>query len=237
MDRLKTEFLNMVSHELRTPLTAIMGFTEFLEDGIGGTLTTEHEDYVHQIQHGTAKLCRLVDDLLDFARDEAGSLKLVRTHTDLGRTVDEALEILEPLLRDKGLALGTHFPDQPAWVDADAGRVGQVLFNLVGNAVKFTPRGGHISVTLTESPDDLKIEVTDTGAGIAPEHLPQLFERFYQVDSSTTREEGGVGLGLSIANAIVKAHGGTIGVTSTLGAGSTFWFTLPRQPELRAAKR
>jgi signal transduction histidine kinase len=117
------------------------------------------------------------------------------------------------------------------WVNADAGRISQVILNLVGNAVKFTPRGGRLGVAMRETPEALRVEVRDSGIGIAPEHVPKLFQKFYQVDSSTTREAGGVGLGLSIAQSIIEAHGGQIGVESTPGEGSCFYFTLPREPQ------
>jgi signal transduction histidine kinase len=109
----------------------------------------------------------------------------------------------------------------------DAGRIGQVIMNLVGNAIKFTPPGGRIKLKLTTGPREIRVAVRDTGIGIAPEHQQALFEKFYQVDFSMTRERGGAGLGLSISKALVEAHGGTIGLESELGAGSTFWFTLP----------
>jgi predicted ATPase/signal transduction histidine kinase len=231
LDRLKTNFLSVVSHELRTPLTTIRGYAEFLEDGMGGGLGPEQLEFVKQIQLGTVQLRRLVDDLLDFARVEAGAFKLISVPTDLTRTVTETLESLAPQLHAHGLTLESELPTGPVWAHADAGRISQVILNLVGNAVKFTPRGGRLCVVMRETPDGLRVEVRDSGIGIAPEHVPKLFQKFYQVDSSTTREAGGVGLGLSIAQSIIEAHGGQIGLESTPGEGSTFYFTLPREPQ------
>jgi signal transduction histidine kinase len=231
LDRLKTNFLNVVSHELRTPLTTIQGYAEFLEDRTGGDLTGDQDEFVRQIQLGTVQLKRLVDDLLDFARVEAGAFSLVLAHADMRQTMADAVESLQPILREHGLALTLDLPAEPVWTQADAGRVAQVVLNLVGNAVKFTPRNGAIAVSLKALSGELRVEVKDSGIGIAPQHLPKLFQKFFQVDSSSTREKGGVGLGLSIAQSIVEAHGGQIGVESTAGEGSTFWFTLPRTAE------
>lgn len=227
LDHLKANFLSVVSHELRTPLTSIQGYSEFLEDRLSGDLTDGQAEYVRQIQQGTQHLCRLVDDLLDFARIEAGSLKITRSRIDLSRPILAAVESLSPALQDRRLAVQTRLLPEPVWAHVDPGRITQVLLNLLGNALKFTPAGGQVSVTLSRLPSEVRIEVRDTGVGIDAEHLPRLFQKFYQVDSSTTREQGGTGLGLSIAQSIVEAHGGTIGVESVPGQGSTFWFTLP----------
>lgn len=228
VDQLKTNFLSLVSHELRTPLTTILGYAEFLEDCVDGELSTGQEESVRQIQQATARLQRLVDDLLDFARVEAGTFGLVCSHVDLAAKIAETLHSLRPMTQETDLQLQVRVPGEPVWVWADPGRLAQVLLNLVGNALKFTPPGGRIEVSLAASETAWRIEVTDTGIGIDPEHLPKLFQRFYQVDSSSTRSKGGAGLGLSIARSIVEAHGGEIGVRSVPQQGSTFWFTLPR---------
>jgi signal transduction histidine kinase len=188
LDRLKTNFLNVVSHELRTPLTAIQGYAEFLEDRTGGELTEDQDDFVRQIQLGTQKLKRLVDDLLDFARVEAGAFSLVLAHADMNQAMADALESLQPLVRERELTIEVSHPGEPVWTQADAGRVAQVVMNLVGNAVKFTPRGGTIAVSLAVHGGELRVEVKDSGIGIAPQHLPKLFQKFFQVDSSSTRE-------------------------------------------------
>jgi signal transduction histidine kinase len=227
LNRLKADLVNAVSHELRTPLTSIMGYAEFLEDEVAGRLSDDQHEYVAQIQEGTRRLQRLVDDLLDFARLEAGTFTLSLEDSDLGLKIGEAIESMKPQARDKGVTLTAELPDGPCLVRMDPGRVGQVILNLVANAIKFTPGGGHVTVTLTCSPTLVRVAVADTGIGVAPENQARLFEKFYQVSSGTRREKGGAGLGLSIVKALVEAHGGEIGVESKLGEGSTFWFTLP----------
>ncbi|MFP5502342.1 MAG: PAS domain S-box protein [Candidatus Sericytochromatia bacterium] len=230
IDRLKTDFVSTVSHELRTPLTSIMGYTEFLEDQVAGELTDEQRAFVDQIREGGVRLRRLVDDLLDFARLEAGTLKLQKQPTDLVARLRETAHSLEPQIRASGLTLALALPEAPLVLPLDGHRFDQVMLNLLGNAIKFTPAGGTISVTACRSDGQVRVEVADTGIGIAEANMERLFERFYQVETGLTRERGGAGLGLAISKAIVEAHGGAIGAESTPGRGSTFWFTLPVGP-------
>ncbi|MDB5101849.1 MAG: sensor protein [Cyanobacteria bacterium RYN_339] len=227
LDRLKADFLNAASHELRTPLTSIMGFSEFLEDDLAGALSEGQRGFVNQIQQSARRLRKLVDDLLDFARLEAGTFKLAPRELDLKDIVRDALESLEPQRQDRKLDLHQVIPELPVKLVGDADRLEQVLLNLVGNAIKFTPPGGCITVSVIPAVDRVRVEVTDTGVGIAPEAMGHLFDRFYQADPSMTREYGGAGLGLAISKALVEAHGGNIDVSSIPGHGSTFWFDLP----------
>ncbi len=229
LDTLKSEFVSAVSHDLRTPLTSIIGYSEFLEDEIGGPLTQTQHDYVRQVMHAAARLEYLVDDLLDFARLEAGTFHLRLAQAAAGEKALEIAESLRPMVRERGLTLtiAADEPDTTVWMDAR--RVGQVLTNLLTNAIKFTPAGGRIVVRVHAAGDHVRVEVEDSGSGIAPEHQAKLFKRFSQL--SAGREKGGTGLGLSISKAIVEAHGGAIGVRSELGLGSVFWFTLPVQAE------
>ncbi|MNL44046.1 Alkaline phosphatase synthesis sensor protein PhoR [compost metagenome] len=169
-----------------------------------------------------------MDDLLDFARLEAGTFKLFIQEGDLGQLVNETLASLVPQAKGAGLSLEAALPDAHVLLMMDAKRVSQVLLNLLGNAIKFTPSGGRITVTVTPGSDEVRVEVRDTGIGIAPGAQQHLFERFYQVDPTGVRASAGVGLGLSISKALVEAHGGRIGVTSSPGRGSCFWFTIPR---------
>jgi PAS domain S-box-containing protein len=228
LDRLKTNFINAASHELRTPLSAILGFAEFLEDELGGPLTSEQRGFVAEIQAGTRRLQRLVDDLLDFARVEAGSFQLVWRPANLTDLAKEEASSLRPQAQARGLEVELDLPASPVRLPMDAMRVGQVLLNLLANAIKFTPPGGRVRLSLEEDEEEATVAVQDTGIGIPAEHLPRLFQKFYQVDPSTTRSHGGAGLGLAISKAIVEAHGGRIGVLSQPGQGSTFWFTLPK---------
>jgi PAS domain S-box-containing protein len=228
LDHLKTNFVHSVSHELRTPLTSILGFAEFLEDELGGPLTDEQRQYVLEIVAGTRRLERLVDDLLDFARIEAGTFKLKCQTADLGEKVREVVASLTPQARQSRLDLSLALPDGELPIGMDPHRVGQVLINLINNAIKFTPAGGSIHVRVVAQDGaggPYRIEVADTGTGIEPGDRQKLFKRFSQLDNAARK--GGSGLGLSISKVLVEAHGGQIGVESEPGRGSTFWFTLP----------
>ncbi len=229
LDALKSNFISTVSHELRTPLATIMGYTEFLEEQIGGHLSPDQRSFVSQILLGARRLELLVDDLLDFARLESGSLRMNCQESDLVQNVREVAESFVPLARAKSIALHVRLPEQPLPLRVDGVRIAQVITNLLSNALKFTPPGGEISLSLACTAEAACLEVQDSGIGISREHHPYIFERFYQVDPSTTRIHGGAGLGLPISKALIEAHGGRIGVRSQEGQGSTFWFTLPLQ--------
>jgi signal transduction histidine kinase len=228
LDKLKSDFVNAVSHELRTPLTSIKGYSEFLEDEIGGPLTPQQSEFVVQIEQNTLRLQRLVDDLLDFARMEAGTFALQCLDTNMADQIQEVLASMTPLAQAAQITLEASLPPEPLTVRIDPQRIDQVLTNLINNAIKFTPEGGRIVVRSSAQGDRLCCEVEDTGIGIAPEDVPKLFQRFGQLEAGT-RKVGGTGLGLSISKAIVEAHGGAIGVASEPGKGSVFWFTLPRK--------
>lgn len=225
LDRLKSSFVNAVSHELRTPLTTIMGYAEFLEDHIGGQLTPTQAQFVHQIQDSTQRLQRLVDDLLDFARMEAGTFELKLEQVDMTPRIRELADSFLPQAREAHVDLRLELPDQPLIMRADAQRLSQVMANLLSNALKFTPEGGAITVRVRADAHAVRVEVEDNGEGIAPEDLPKLFQRFSQLEAGKRKK--GTGLGLSISKALVEAHGGSIGVESEPGKGSRFWFTIP----------
>ncbi|HEY9855701.1 MAG TPA: ATP-binding protein, partial [Stenomitos sp.] len=203
VDRLKGDFINVASHELRTPLTSIRGYAEFLEDLVAGPLTPDQVAYVSQIQEGARRLQRIVDDMLDFARLEAGTFSLVWQEACLGQLIQEELSSLAPQLRDSHLRLDLQLMSEGSWVRMDPQRIGQVVLNLMSNAIKFTPPGGCLTVRTHLAAGMVRVEVTDSGIGIAPENLSRLFEKFYQVDPSSTRTHGGAGLGLAICKAIV----------------------------------
>lgn len=223
--RLKNEFVKLVAHELRTPLTAIRGYAEFLSEGIGGELSETQGEFVEQIHLGAERVVMLVDDLLDFARLDAGTFTLHPKPINLSESVSAVLDSFVPQAQAKELTLEAVTPATPVRMTVDPGRVMQVLSNLIGNALKHTPSGGRISVSVQATADGARVEVSDTGSGIAPVHLPRLFERFFQVDPGKGKREG-AGLGLFISKVLVEAHGGEIGVESTRGSGSRFWFTL-----------
>jgi signal transduction histidine kinase len=228
LDRYKDEFLGILSHELRTPLNFITGFTSVLADEVLGPLTPEQQRVVGRIDHGAARMLTLVDELLVFSAWRNGRLSLRRERAEIGPLVDQAIETIADDARAKDIALAVDArPD--ATESFDPVLLKQALAQLLSNAVKFTPAGGRVDVHAAVDADGLDVEVRDTGIGIAPADLPRLFGTFQQLDMSSTRAGGGVGLGLSLAKAIVEAHGGTIGVRSEPGHGSTFWFHLPHQ--------
>ncbi|MBO9542007.1 PAS domain S-box protein [bacterium] len=226
LDRLKSNFVNSVTHELRTPLTSIRGYSEFLADELGGSLTPLQRSYVTEIERGALRLELLLDDLLDFARIEAGTFRLMCQEADFYSKVDEIVESLQPLALQAQVRLERILPPEPLLFSMDARRIGQVLLNLINNALKFTPPGGRVQVRTRIEGEAVRCEVEDTGEGIAPEDFPKLFTRFGQLPAGL-KKGSGTGLGLSISKALIEAHGGSIGVESTFGQGSVFWFTLP----------
>ncbi|MDB5099415.1 MAG: histidine kinase [Cyanobacteria bacterium RYN_339] len=227
-DRTKNQFLGIISHELRTPINAIMGFTSILEDELGGPLNAVQCGYLAKISTGADVLLALVDNLLDMSRIQAGKLNIHPEPCAFERVVADVLANLEPLVQPRVLV--NKVPAGLPLVFADERRVAQVLTNLVANAIKFTPPSGAISVRAKRHRGMLRGEVTDTGVGISAADQDSLFDPFVQVDMSTTRVTGGTGLGLSISRGLVEAQGGTMGVDSKEGQGSTFWFTLPLAP-------
>ena len=226
LDRYKDEFLSVISHELRTPLNFIMGFASLLEDEAAGDLNPKQHEFVAKILNGADRMLILVNDLLDVAKIKAGRLDLSPVPTPYQPLVDEVIATLTPLAEDRGITINKDI-DVHALPCIDAGRVIQVLTNLINNAIKFTPPGGRVSVKAFVQDLELITQIRDTGMGIAERDIPKLFERFRQLDMSSTRTAGGTGLGLAISKALVEAHGGQIGVMSELGQGSTFWFSVP----------
>lgn len=230
LDRLKTNLVHSVSHELRTPLTSIQGYAEFLLDGIGGELSEEQQAFAGQIEQGARQLSALIDDLLDVARLEAGGLTLVRGPLDLTVLARQVLEAFGPQAQRKGIELSLADSAPSIEVLADERRVRQVLVNLVGNALRFTPEGKRIWLTIEPCEGEVCLAVHDQGIGLEARHLGHVFERFYQVDMADTRGYSGTGLGLAISKGLIEAHGGRIGASSPgLGQGSTFWFCLTRE--------
>lgn len=227
-NRAKSDFMANMSHELRTPLTTILGTASLLEHT---NLDGRQTRYVSRILAASQALERLVGDVLDFARLEAGRLRLVEETHDLSQVLDTALEAHRDRAARQGLALRQHPWEVPeALVQCDGPRVAQILHNLIENALKYTPSGTvRVGVTHRETPDglDLAIEVEDTGVGIPADQLDGVFERFTQLDSSLKRAHAGAGLGLSIAHALAERMDGGLSVRSVLGEGSTFCLTLP----------
>jgi signal transduction histidine kinase len=191
-------------------------------------LTPEQRDYVLHIEKMTGRLEMLVNDLLDYARMDAGTFRLELQQADLAEKVKEAADSFRPQAAYRQLALKVSVPDEPVVITMDPVRIEQVLNNFLSNAIKFSNQGGMVEVRLRQAGENWRCEVEDTGEGIAPEDIAKLFQRFSQLPGG--RHRGGTGLGLSISKGIVEAHGGRIGVDSKPGKGSTFWFTLPLDP-------
>jgi protein-histidine pros-kinase len=225
-DRYKDEFLSVISHELRTPLNFIMGFASLLEDEVAGPLTPQQHVYTDKILNGADRMLALVNDLLDFAKLQAGKFDIDRHPTPYAPLIQDVIATMAPLAEDREIRL-TSDVQVDVLPTIDGPRVIQILTNLLSNAIKFTPPHGEVRLVARVEGEELVTEVTDTGPGIAEADIPRVFEKFKQLDMSTTRQVGGTGLGLSIAKALVEAHGGTIGAISELGHGSTFWFRLP----------
>ena len=212
-----------VSHELKTPITAIRAHLENLLDGVEQPDPRTLEVMLAQSE----RLGRLVEQLLDLSRLESGEVPLHREDMQLGPVVAQVVSEIEVARPGRGVKFDREVPEDLPAIDADRERVHQVLFNLVDNAVRFTPSGGAVTVSAHRHNGSVEICVSDTGVGIPPEHLPRLFERFYRVDSARAREDGGTGIGLAIARSVVEAHGGHLKAESEMGKGSSFTFDLP----------
>jgi signal transduction histidine kinase len=222
----KSEFLAVMSHELRTPLNAVIGYTDLLDAGVYGELTETQREHLQRIDASARHLLQIVDEILSFSRMEAGAERARMQPTDLRDVVREVGDMMAPLVRRKHLRLEVRVPPAPALVETDPPKVRQILANLVSNAVKFTETG-EVRVEGLRDGTHHMVRVTDTGLGIAPEHLERIFEPFWQVQQSTRREAGGTGLGLSVARDLAELLGGWLKVESHPGRGTTFTLGLP----------
>ncbi len=246
-DRLKSNFLATVSHELRTPLTSVIGYSEMLLEGLAGPLNDEQKEYVATVLSKADQLLQLITGILDASLMESGSLRLESKPLVLGELIDSVAATFYPQAQKRGISIHVAPVAVPRAM-GDGRKIQQVLWNLVANAVKFTPDGGEVSIECgvgPMSPNDesgrfgtpgvdsriatwgLRVAIRDSGIGISPEKQAHIFEPFFQVDSSSTREYGGTGLGLTLAKSYVEAHGGHIWVDSALGDGSVFQLSLP----------
>lgn len=249
LDKLKSNFLATVSHELRTPLASVIGYSEMLLEGMAGPMTDEQRDYVRTIMDKGESLLGLISQILDLSRIESGNLRLNMSDFSLKELLKSSSTSVIPQCQKKQITLETDVAAELPYLRGDRDKIGQVLVNLLGNAMKFTPQGGKITVrahvwtgprrnsagdvaaSMFELQDEtfVRIQVTDTGVGIPKDKVEKVFDRFYQVDNSSTREFGGTGLGLSIVKSFVEAHKGDIFCESEVGKGSTFTVLLPTE--------
>jgi PAS domain S-box-containing protein len=229
-NRTKDQFLAMLSHELRQPLNTMLGWVRILRTGQASA--PQRDRALEAIERSTRAQARMIDDLLDIARIEAGKLTLDRRPVTVGSLVAETVDSLQHEARAKGLTIEAHLDPGAAIVSADADRLRQVLVNLIGNAIKYTPSGGHVRVDLAPGDGVVQVVVRDTGVGIERDFLPRVFERFRQADWRQAGTQGGLGLGLAIVREIVEMHGGAVEAQSEgPGRGATFTVTLPRSGE------
>lgn len=231
LERMKSNFLSVVSHELKTPLHSIKGFVDIILMGKTGEISETQADFLGTVRDQTAHLQNLISDLLEFSRLESGQVKLRLTEVSLAEVAHAVIEKLKPLADQGQIEMICHAPPEVPVLQADRTRIEQVLTNLVHNSIKFTPAAGTVTVSVTDIGEQIQVAVADTGIGIPASELNRIFDRFYQVDSSSTRHYRGTGLGLTICKHIVEYHHGRIWVESEEGRGSTFTFVLPKRIE------
>ena len=228
LDRLKSSFVSVASHEIRTPVTGIKGYVENMLLGLAGPLTEKQQHYLTRVASNVDRLMRIIDELLDLARIEAGQIQLQLDAVNVGQLIADVAEELHPLAMQKQISFqhDTHHL-AGVYLKGDEGKLHQVLTNLVHNALKFTPSGGRVDVeAVTKEPRTIQISVRDTGPGIPASDLPKIFDRFYS-GPSVPPDARGAGLGLAISKSLIALHGGDLSVSSTPGGGSHFFVDLP----------
>jgi signal transduction histidine kinase len=228
LDKLKAEFVSIASHELKTPINVILGYVQLLQEGVFGDVPEKQREVLGTIESQGHTLTRLVRQLLDISRFEAGAGKIEPRPFPLWDFVRDLERAFDVLARQREVQFKVRrtddVPDRVSW---DLDRMNEVLGNLLSNAFKFTGRGGRVELVIDAIGDRVQLEVKDTGAGISPEQLPRIFDKFYQADNQASASAKGTGLGLAIAKSIVEAHGGTIQCESTPGTGTAFIIDLP----------
>ncbi|MFW6014029.1 MAG: PAS domain S-box protein [Candidatus Nanoarchaeia archaeon] len=234
MDQMKSDFVSNVSHELRTPLTSISGYTKLLNMGKLGEINEQQKNVISIIIKESDRLTKLINEVLDLSKLESGKIGVKFEKVDFKEVIEETVLNLGSMAEDKDIKIKTKIHQKTNTINANRDLLKQVITNLLSNAIKFTPKKGIITIEAKKNNDKIKLIVTDTGRGIKKEHIHKLFDKFYQVDSSMTKEEGGTGLGLVIVKHIVDLHKGKIDVNSKVGKGSTFTVTLPLKQENEA---
>jgi signal transduction histidine kinase len=236
LDKLKAEFVSVASHELKTPINVVQGYVQLLDQGVYGTLSEPQRGVLQTLESQTQSLARLVKQLLDVSRFEAGGSKLDLRRLELGPFLDQLERAFQVLALQREVRFvvrrGDHIPTEVTW---DADRMNEVLGNLLSNAFKFTPRGGEVELSVEALDGSIHIDVRDTGAGIPPDQVLHVFEKFFQADNQDAAASKGSGLGLAISKSIVEAHGGTIVCDSTPGVGTTFSIVMPSRASRRSS--
>ena len=227
MDRLKSDFVSNVSHELRTPLTSIKGYSKLLMGGNLGEMPDSQKQCMKIIIEEADRLTRLINDVLDLAKLEGGKVQFKKELMDMEDVASDVIRTLSTLSDDKDIQFHLQPVGALPKISASKDLIKQVFFNLIGNAIKFTPNKGHIYIIIEKDNNFVRATIKDTGIGVPEEQLSKIFDKFYQVDTSMTRQHGGTGLGLPIAKHIVDAHKGRIYAESEVGKGSSFIFELP----------
>lgn len=225
-DKAKNEFLANVSHELRTPLNAILGFSEILATNLYGVLNPKQAEYIQDIRVSGIHLMSMINEILDISKIEANAMKLVRSNFYISRALDEVVNILEPLARKKSITLNK-IMDEDFEVYADYQKIQQILYNLVNNAIKFSPEEGNVDIEALFEGNTFSIKVHDNGIGIDEKYHGKIFAKFVQLDSAYTKKESSTGLGLTITKELVELHGGKISLMSEVNNGSTFIVSIP----------
>ena len=234
-NRLKSEFLANMSHELRTPLNAIIGFSELMVNGKVGELAPDQKEYLGDILTSARHLLRLINDVLDLTKVEAGKMEFRPEILDLSKVASEVKDILRGLAAQKRIQIAQEFSPGLSQALLDPSKLKQVLYNFLSNAIKFTPDGGVVTVRIKpDVPGTFRLEVEDTGIGIKKEDLPKLFIEFQQLDAGSTKKYAGTGLGLALTKSIVEAQGGRVGVQSEPGKGSVFFAVMPFEGKLES---
>jgi signal transduction histidine kinase len=230
-NRMKDQFLANMSHELRTPLNSVIGFAELMSSGRLGPMAQNHLEYMNDILTSARQLLMLINDILDLSKIASGKMTFNPEPTDLSSLVAEVTESLRGIASEKATELTVWVDPAVDEIVVDQVKLKQILYNFLSNALKFTPRHGRVSLRgTTDGEHRFRLEVEDNGIGIRPEHLDRLFIAFEQLQTGPSKEYGGTGLGLALTKRLVEAQGGTVGVKSERGVGSTFWAVLPRRP-------
>jgi PAS domain S-box-containing protein len=237
--RLHSQFLSSMSHELRTPLNAIIGFSELMHRGAAGPIADQHREFLGDILTSSRQLLQLINNMLDLAKLESGTLEVAPQPVELTPVIGEVHDMLRGMAAGRHVAIELELAADLGSVTVDPAKLRQILYHYVSNALKFTSQGGRVTIRAALIDQMFRVEVEDTGIGIAPEDLRCLFIAFRQLDASATKRYPGPGVGLALTKRLAEAHGGTVGVRSVRGVGSTFWVELPRQtvprPGLRIA--